>query len=377
MLQPAAFYRTLVEQGIANFTGVPDSLLKDFCAYVTDHATPSSNIIAANEGNAVAIAAGRYLATQQISLVYMQNSGLGNIINPVTSLIDPLVYSIPLLLLVGWRGQPGLKDEPQHAKQGQITLAQLEVLGIKYAILPAADTEAQAVLQEASIYMTTNQAPFALVVEKGTFAPYRLQSEQPTSFPLNREEALQTVISQLTAHDVVVSTTGKTSRELYEYRQALGHDHEHDFLTVGSMGHASQIALGIALAKPQTNVYCLDGDGALLMHLGGLAIIGSTAPTNLKHIILNNGAHDSVGGQPTVGQQIDIPAIAQACGYQTVRQAQSKKEISDQLAVLQESPGPALLEIKINKGARADLGRPQSTPLENKAAFMKFLRSCR
>jgi phosphonopyruvate decarboxylase len=373
VLQPAAFFQALKEQGITFFTGVPDSLLKDFCAYVTDHTDKSNHIITANEGNAVALAAGRYLAAGQISLVYLQNSGLGNIINPLTSLTDPLVYGIPVLLLIGWRGQPGVKDEPQHAKQGQITLAQLEVLGIKYALLPDTTAEMQAVLQEAAAYMQARQAPYALVVRKGSFAPYSLQSEQPTAFPLNREEALHCVLAHLSDNDVVVSTTGKTSRELYEYRQALGQSHARDFLTVGSMGHASQIALGIALAKPQTHVYCFDGDGALLMHLGGLAIIGDTAPPNFTHIVFNNGAHDSVGGQPTVGHRIDIPALAKACGYRTVLQAASKEEISEQLAVRQQSPGPALLEIKIRKGARADLGRPRTTPQENKAALMQFL----
>ncbi|NLZ92647.1 MAG: phosphonopyruvate decarboxylase [Firmicutes bacterium] len=373
MLQPADFYHLLAKHNIRFFTGVPDSLLKDFCAYVTDHTAQQNNIIAANEGNAVAIAAGRYLALQEISLVYMQNSGLGNIVNPVTSLIDPLVYCIPVLFLVGWRGQPGIKDEPQHAKQGQVTLAQLEVLGIKYAILPDSLAEAQTVMQEALTYMQTHLASFALVVPKGTFAPYSLQNNQQTPYPLTREEALQCLVSQLAATDIVVATTGKTSRELYEYRTALGQSHECDFLTVGSMGHASQIALGIALAKPHCNVYCFDGDGALLMHLGGMAIIGSQMPPNYKHIVFNNGAHDSVGGQPTVGHLIDIPAIAKACGYQTVLQAHSKDEICTQAQVLKESPGPALLEIKIKKGARKDLGRPQTTPVQNKEAFMQFL----
>ncbi|MCR3921772.1 MAG: phosphonopyruvate decarboxylase [Firmicutes bacterium] len=374
MLTPAAFYQLLAQHKIGFFTGVPDSLLKEFCAYVTDHTAKDKNIIAANEGNAVAIAAGRYLALKEISLVYMQNSGLGNIVNPVASLIDPVVYNIPMLFLVGWRGQPGHKDEPQHLKQGQITLAQLDILGIKYALLPADLTAAQTVLQEALTYMEQTKAPFALVVAKDTFAPYALQNKVQTAYPLQREEAIKTVVSCLSTSDVVVSTTGKTSRELYEYRVELGHSHQQDFLTVGSMGHAAQIALGIALAKPETNVYCLDGDGALIMHMGGLAIIGDQAPTNLKHIVLNNGAHDSVGGQPTVGHTLDIPAIATACGYPIALQAQSKTEISSHMKTIQNS-GPALLEIKINQGARKDLGRPQTTPQENKAAFMHFLTS--
>ena len=373
MIQPGDFYHLLTQKGIRFFTGVPDSLLKDFCAYVTDHTPQNQNIIAANEGNAVGIATGRYLALREHSVVYMQNSGLGNVVNPLTSLTDPLVYSIPMLLLVGWRGEPSIKDEPQHAKQGQITLELLDVLGVEYAILPKTRPKMEAVMERAIAYMKTNQAPFALVVRKDTFAPYSLQSKTEPTCPFNREEALKIIVSKFGADDVVVSTTGKTSRELHEYRAALGESHETDFLTVGSMGHASQIALGIALAKPQKNVYCVDGDGAMLMHLGGLAIIGQQAPTNFKHIVLNNCAHDSVGGQPTAGDMVDFPAIAQASGYKAVYHAKTEDELRTKTEALIQSAGPAFLEIRVNMGARKELGRPQSTPIENKEAFMRFL----
>jgi phosphonopyruvate decarboxylase len=373
MLHPADFHRLLEEKGVNFFTGVPDSLLKDFCAYLTDNVPGKNHIIAANEGNATAIAAGRHLATGEISLVYLQNSGLGNIVNPAVSLLDPEVYSIPVLFLVGWRGRPGTRDEPQHIKQGRITFALLDVLGIRNALLPAETAKAAALLSEAFAYMKKEQAPFALVAAPGTFAPYKLQNKVQTNYPLRREEAIKLIVDSLGPGDVIVSTTGKTSRELYEYRLARGDSPERDFLTVGSMGHASQIALGIALAKPKTQVFCLDGDGALLMHMGGAAVIAGQAPPNFKHIVLNNGAHDSVGGQPTCGFAVDIPVLALACGYKTALRAESPEEIKSAAERLRQSPGPALLEIRINKGARKDLGRPKSTPVENKKLLMQFL----
>jgi|LSQX01.3.fsa_nt_gb phosphonopyruvate decarboxylase len=373
MLNCAWFYDRLRNHGISFFTGVPDSLLKDFCAYLEDHLPRERHVIAANEGGALALAAGHYLATGSPGLVYMQNSGLGNAVNPLTSLLDPLVYSIPALLLVGWRGEPGTKDEPQHARQGQITLELLETLKVSYALLPREAAEAEELLRRAAVHMKERREPFALVVSKGTFEPYALASNPPSPGTMTREEAVQLILSRLDPSAIVVSTTGGTSREVFEYRAGLKEGHQRDFLTVGSMGHASQIALGIALAQGQRQVYCLDGDGALLMHMGGLAIIGELSPRNFKHILLNNGAHDSVGGQPTAALSLDIPALARACGYRTALQAVTGTEVEAGLDQLKLSPGPALLEIVVKKGARKDLGRPTTSPAENKEAFMQFI----
>ena len=374
MIDSAVFFDALNNHDVSFFTGVPDSLLKDFCAYVTDHAGEKKHIIAANEGNAVGIAAGHYLATENPAVVYMQNSGLGNAVNPLTSLVDPDVYSIPLLLVIGWRGEPGIKDEPQHIKQGKITIPLLQTIGIQHRILPADQLQALECLDEAVRVMRTETRPYVLVVRKGTFEPYRLQATTLTNYEMTRENAIKIFAENLKPDDVVVSTTGKASRELFEYRLAAGQkDTGQDFLTVGSMGHASQIAMGIALARPDRNVYCLDGDGALLMHMGGLAIIGSQNMSNYKHIVINNQAHDSVGGQPTVGDQIDIPTIAKACGYRHSTRVETQAELLQQLKILQQINGPALLEIRIKRGSRADLGRPTSTPLQNKESFMRFL----
>lgn len=375
MLDCKTFYEMLIENEISFFAGVPDSLLKAFCAYVTDHTDPQKHIIAANEGNAIALAAGHYLATGRPGLVYMQNSGLGNAINPLTSLVDPEVYSIPMLLLIGWRGEPGKKDEPQHIKQGKITLPLLEALRIEYDVLPNHLEEAAACLNSVVEMVRTDLRPYGLVVRKGTFESYKLQKQAIASYEMLREDAIKTLTDWIGPRDIVVSTTGKTSRELFEYRVALGCERlGQDFLTVGSMGHASQIALGIALARPDKQVFCLDGDGALIMHMGSLAIIGTQRPRNFKHVIINNGAHDSVGGQPTAGFNIDIPSIARACGYTVALSAETREELKAKLDILQVSQGPALLEIRVNRGARADLGRPTMTPIENKENFMGFIQ---
>lgn len=373
MLNCSWFYAFLNEQGINFFTGVPDSLLKDFCAFLEEQAPRERHIIAANEGNALALAAGHYLASGEPGLVYMQNSGLGNAVNPLTSLVDPLVYSIPALLLIGWRGEPGVKDEPQHLKQGRITLELLETLGVKHALLPRDAAAAGELLGRAAARMKERREPFALVVSRGTFKPYARKNDPASSYEMAREEAVQRVLSSLGPTDIVVSTTGGTSREVFEFRAAANEGHQRDFLTVGSMGHASQIALGIALARPQRQVYCLDGDGALIMHMGSLAVIGRSSPPNLKHILLNNGAHDSVGGQPTAALNLDIPAIARACGYRKALHAAGREELNGALEELVNSPGPAFLEVMVRKGSRKDLGRPTTTPVENKRAFMQYI----
>ncbi len=368
------FFRLLQQQQITFYAGVPDSLLKDICAYITDHTFPEHNIIAANEGNAVALAAGYHLATGKVGMVYLQNSGLGNCVNPLTSLTDPEVYSIPLLLLVGWRGEPGKKDEPQHQKMGRIMLDTIKSLEIPYSVLPTTLAETEIVVAEAVRYAVSTSSPYALVVQRGTFEPYELQKKAQTSFPLNREQAIRTIVPLLGLDDIIVSTTGKTSRELFELRKELQQGHSRDFLTVGSMGHASSIALSIALQKPERVVYCFDGDGAAIMHMGALATVGKLKPRNFRHIIFNNFAHDSVGGQPTAADTINLPAIAKANGYRAVFSAETTDEIKACMAEMNLQGGSVLLEIRCNKGARENLGRPTRTPRENKQDFIEFVR---
>ena len=372
MISPKFFYDTLAGYGIDFYAGVPDSLLKNLCAYITDHADSSHNIIAANEGGAMGLAAGHYLATGQIPVVYMQNSGEGNIINPLASLTDPDVYNIPVLQVIGWRGKPGVHDEPQHVKQGKVTTGLLNVMGIDYTVLSKEEDKSDAQIKKAIAYMQATKQCYALVVEKDTFDAYTLQNVEKNDLVMSREEAIQTVAAALSEKDAIVSTTGMISRELFEYRTAMNEGHERDFLTVGSMGHASQIALGIALAKQDRKVWCFDGDGASIMHMGSMAIVANKAPKNYVQVVFNNGAHDSVGGQPTVGLKIDLPAIATAVGYKSVYSVATKEELQRQLSNLGDAP--VFIEIKVKKGNRKDLGRPSTTPIQNKEALMLFLK---
>lgn len=376
MISPAFFIETLQKQGIDFFAGVPDSLLKNICAYIADHVASDHNIITANEGAAVGLAAGYHLATGKAGVVYMQNSGEGNIINPLASLTDKEVYNIPVLLLIGWRGRPGVHDEPQHVKQGKVTTGLLDVMGISYEVLSKDENKAAEQIKKAATALQ-NKEVFALVIEKDTFEDYKLQNVEVNNLTMTREEAIQTVAAALAPKDVIVSTTGMISRELFEARVAWGQGHERDFLTVGSMGHASQIALGIALEKKDRKVWCFDGDGATIMHMGSMAIVASKEPQNYIHVVFNNGAHDSVGGQPTVGLRIDLPAVAKAVGYKSAYSVSTKEELDSLLSIVNSNvniSGPILLEVKVKKGNRKDLGRPTTTPIQNKEALMDFLK---
>ncbi len=373
MISPAFFIETLKSNGIDFFAGVPDSLLKNICAYITDHVDSDHNIITANEGAAVGLAAGYHLATGKAGVVYMQNSGQGNIINPLASLTDKEVYNIPLLLLIGWRGRPGVHDEPQHVKQGKVTTGLLNVMGVNYEVLAKEEDKALKQIEKAVTALRNNEV-FALVIEKDTFDEYKLQNVELNDLTMSREEAIRAVAASIGEKDCIVSTTGMISRELFEARTAWGQGHERDFLTVGSMGHASQIALGIALEKKDRKVWCFDGDGATIMHMGSMAIVASKKPSNYIHVVFNNGAHDSVGGQPTVGLKIDLPAVAKAVGYAQTYSTDNMESLSSMLQQISKAgQGPVLLEVKVKKGNRKDLGRPTTTPIENKEALMDFL----
>ena len=374
MIRPELFVNTLKEHSIDFYAGVPDSLLKNICAYITDNLPADQNIIAANEGGAMGIAAGYYLATGRIPVVYMQNSGEGNIINPLASLTDKEVYNIPVLLLIGWRGCPGVKDEPQHVKQGKVTTGLLNVMGINYAILSKDEVEAAKQIKIAVDYMRATNECYALVIEKDTFDSYNLQNVDKNDLTMSREEAIQKVAANIEDTACIVSTTGMISRELFEARTAWSQGHERDFLTVGSMGHASQIALGIALQKPDRKVYCFDGDGASLMHMGNMAITASMNCKNYVHVVFNNGAHDSVGGQPTVGLKIDLCGVAKAVGYKATYSVDTLEQLESTLAIVENTEGPVLLQVCVKKGNRKDLGRPTTTPVQNKEALMKFLQ---
>lgn len=374
MINAHDFLDALKSEKIEFFAGVPDSLLKDFCACISDEVLNQSNIIAANEGNAIAIAAGYFLATSKPACVYMQNSGQGNAINPLLSLVDEDVYKIPLLMIVGWRGEPDTKDEPQHKKQGKLTAKIFDTLGIKYEILSAEINLAKQQLKRAADFMKSESSPYALIVKKSTFEKYQSKNFRKECSEIPRRIAIEKFAKSLSKNDICVATTGHISRELYEYRKSNLLPHNSDFLTVGSMGHASSIALAIALKKPDRNVFCFDGDGALLMHTGALATIASLSPKNFKHIVFNNQAHDSVGGQPTAANAVDIPKLALAFGYKSAFSVSKESDLDSEIQKFLKSESPSLLEIKVKRGASPDLIRPEESPQENKKIFMDFLK---
>lgn len=369
------FMEGIHQLGISFYTGVPDSYLKALCDFLmSEYGVGNHHIVAANEGASVALAAGHFLSTGNPALVYMQNSGIGNAVNPICSLVHKKVYDIPVLFVIGWRGEPGTKDEPQHIFQGEITQSLLNILEIQHSLI-SPDTspdefhkdidKAQKALNQGSCY--------AFLIRKGSLEN-DFKNVYQNSLSISREQVIKEIIGQSLPDDIFVSTTGKLSRELFEIRESLQEGHSKDFLTVGSMGHSSMIALEIARNKPCKTVFCLDGDGAVLMHMGSLAIIGSHGPENYIHILINNGAHETVGGIPTVSQQMDYLGLASACGYPIVRKAEDQQQLSEILKEIRILKGPVFIEIDTNLISRPDLGRPTTSTIENKQAFMDTLK---
>lgn len=358
------------------YTGVPDSQLKALCNYMMDTygIDPKHHIIAANEGNCTALAAGYHLATGRVPVVYMQNSGEGNIINPAASLLNDKVYAIPVVFIIGWRGEPGIHDEPQHIYQGEVTTRLLDDMGIaNFAIGKDTTDEEVAEVMKGFKEKLSHGLDVAFVIRKGalTDAP---KVEYKNDNTMVREEIIQHIV-KASGQDPIVSTTGKASRELFETRIANKQSHKYDFLTVGSMGHSSSIALGVAINKPEHRIWCVDGDGAVLMHMGSMAVLGDNKPKNLIHVVINNGAHETVGGMPTVAGSIDLVKIALACGYPNAVSVDNFADLDAELEAAKERNELSLIEVKCSIGAREDLGRPTTTALENKQNFMEYLKT--
>lgn len=372
-MEVSVFAEHLKKHNINTVTGVPDSALKQFCYYLNQEGkTPFCHYVPANEGAAVAVAAGHYLATGNPACVYMQNSGLGNAVNPVTSLANEKVYGIPVLFLIGWRGMPGVKDEPQHRFMGEITCTMLKELAIPYAVIKKQMTEQEleAVLVQADHCMAEKKQ-FALVAEPGAFESDGIYL-QKNCWNLVREEAVREILSGISEDDIVVSTTGKISREVYEQSDKLRGHHKQAFLTVGGMGHASMVAFGIAKEHREKTVYCIDGDGAVLMHMGSMAFLGSQQPRNMVHICLNNDAHESVGGMPTGCSGLDFAPVASACGYPYAEMVSDMAGLQQALCFIRQKQQLSFLEVKVSLKVREDLGRPKETAAENKEAFMEY-----
>ena len=356
------------------FVGVSDSQLRPLCDYLMAIYGVDSkhHIIAANEGNCVAIAAGYHLATGKVPVVYMQNSGEGNVVNPVASLLNEKVYGIPCVFIIGWRGEPGIHDEPQHVFQGEITLKLLETLGIEFFVIDN-ETKEESVKEQLNKWKPLLELgkQVAFVVKKGALEN-DAEIKYSNGYELNREEVIKCIV-KFSKEEPIISTTGKASRELFEIREANGQDHRYDFLTVGSMGHSSSIALGVSVNKPEKKIWCIDGDGATLMHMGSMAVIGTICPNNFVHIIINNEAHETVGGMPTVAGKIDLPAVARACGYVNACCVSSYENLERELKKAAVAKTLSFIEVKCGLGARANLGRPTTTPVDNKNSFMRHL----
>lgn len=356
------------------YTGVPDSQLKSLCNFLMDRygIDPKHHIIAANEGNCTALAAGYHLATGKIPVVYMQNSGEGNVINPVASLLNDSVYAIPVIFIIGWRGEPGIHDEPQHIYQGKITIKLLEDMRISTFVIGTDTTDDEVkVAMEGFRGKLKQGLDVAFVIRKGalTDAP---KVEYKNKNAMTREEIIKYIV-EVSDEDPIISTTGKASRELFEARVSNNQSHKYDFLTVGSMGHSSSIALGVAINKPNRQIWCIDGDGAVLMHMGSMALIGANKPKNLIHVIINNGSHETVGGMPTVAGCIDIVKIALACGYPNAVCVDNYEDLEKELENAKRRKELSLIEVRCSIGTRENLGRPTTTPLENKQKFMEYL----
>lgn len=356
------------------YTGVPDSQLKALCNYLMDTygTNPKHHIIAANEGNCTALAAGYHLATGKVPVVYLQNSGEGNIINPAASLLNDKVYAIPVIFIVGWRGEPGKHDEPQHIYQGEVTIKLLEDMDIQTCIVDRDTTEEELKAAMKEFRQVFNEGKSAAFVIRKDAITYEQKTKYKNNNTMMREEIIQHIV-KVSGENPVISTTGKASRELFEIREANGQSHKYDFLTVGSMGHASSIAFGTAVSKPDTKVWCIDGDGAVIMHMGAMAVLGSNRPKNLIHIIINNEAHETVGGLPTAASQIDLTVIAKGCGYPYAVCVSDFETLDKELLLAKERDELSMIEVKCSIGAREDLGRPTTTAVENKKSFMDYL----
>lgn len=357
------------------YTGIPDSYLRPLCDYLmnTYGINVHHHVIAANEGNCTALAAGYYLATGKIPVVYMQNSGEGNIVNPMASLLNDKVYAIPIVFIIGWRGEPGSHDEPQHLLQGEITVKLMENMNIETFIIKKETTEEELrnVMSQFKKTLSIGKS-VSFVIRKGALS-YDKKMKYENKNTMLREKVIKHIL-KISMNNPIVSTTGKTSRELFDIRTTNEQSHEYDFLTVGSMGHSSTIALGIAINKPNTKIWCIDGDGAILMHMGSMAVIGANAPKNLIHVVINNSAHESVGGMPTVGNKIDLVGIAMACGYPYAVSVDTFEKLDEELKIVKKHDTLSLIEVKCSVGSRSDLGRPTIMTLESKKNFMAYLK---
>jgi phosphonopyruvate decarboxylase len=340
------------------FSGVPDSVLKNFTNLLINK---SSHVLATNEGSAVSIGIGYHLSFNKLPCIYMQNSGLANAINPLISIAHKGVYSIPMMMLIGWRGSPGIKDEPQHLIKGKITKNLLKLLGIKYEIIESEKDFNK--IKKLINFSKKKKVPVACLFKKGVLKKvnyHKKFSERSTiKNKILRSEVIREILKSIQNNTKIISTTGYTSRELYQIRKNEGYHKGKDFYMIGGMGHSSSVALGAAFKKNK-KILCLDGDGSMLMHLGSLHTVGLMNKNNFKHILLNNQSHESVGGQEISFKRVKMEKLIKGLGYSKYIQLKDKKDLKNKIQSVLKYKGSIFLEVLIEKGAIKNLGRPKN-----------------
>ena len=365
-MKPGIFVTTLEDAGFSPFMGIPCSVLKPLLDYIADGNCSTRNYLCSSEGDAMGLAAG-FSLSGKLPVVYMQNDGYGNAINPLSSLL--LLYKLPVLLLISWRGEPGAKDAPQHAVMGSVILSLLDTFEIPYIVLDNEERNLKDSVTRAKNHCMAESKPFAFVIRKGYFDRYNASISQSNTMLNRRLEYIRLLSAKLQPNDVLLGTTGFAGREMYQIVT-----HKGKFYMMGSMGCLASLGLAIALEQPDKRIILLDGDGAILMKMGALATVGYHRPSNLIHICFDNRSYESTGGQPTLSTTVDLRAVAKACGYTTVHNIKTTGEFEAMWNNEAKYPKPHFLHIEINPGTEEELARPSISPEEMRDCFRAFLQ---
>ena len=364
MIKVDALINLLKKNNTNFFTGVPDSVLKELSSYLKNK---RNHIIATNEGAAVSIGIGHYLSTKKIPCIYMQNSGLSNALNPLISIAHKKVYSIPLILVIGWRGSPRIKDEPQHNVKGKITQQLLKLLNIKYTVLKSNKDFAK--FDKQIKYAKKSKSIVACLIERGTLQKIIKSNSKKDFYNLDKEFFLKKLLEELPSKSKVIASTGYNSRELMYLRKKFNFNNSKDFYMVGGMGHTSSVALGFSLSS-KNKTFCIDGDGSFLMHLGSIMTAGNFANKNFKYILLNNNTHDSVGGQSTNADNIDFDRLSKSLGFKKFYSIKKKQNLRKIIKNFIKINSPSFLEVKVTNSKIKKLPRPDDL-IKIKNQFMK------
>ena len=366
MIKIDSLINVLKKNDINFFTGIPDSILIELSRFLQNK-NKRKHIRATSEGSAISIGIGHYLSTKQVPCIYMQNSGLSNALNPLISITSKKVYNIPLVLIIGWRGSPRVKDEPQHNVKGKITESILKLLNIKYTIVRSGNDLSQFNKIVKNAKKNNNIA--ACLIEQGTIKKIKKTYNKKNFYKLNKELFLKTLLETLEKNSKVISSTGYNSRELMYLRNKYKLINTKDFYMVGGMGHTASVALGYSLSTKKKTI-CIDGDGSFLMHLGSIKTAGTFANNNFKYILLNNNSHDSVGGQNTYANNIDFEKLSKSLGFKKFYKIKNNKNLKQNIKRFLKGNNLNFLEVKITNSKIKNLPRPNDL-IKIKNLFMK------